>query len=212
VTHEALCADLTCTALSPGELGDAIGAQNAAANLDLNALTVSVTGGGSVASTDKTYACGNQCYGLHAPGSIVTLNAKAASGSTFLAWGGACAGNALTCKVTVNAESTVTATFSAGGGGGVGGGGGGGGGGTFTLSVSHTNPGTVTGTPAGKDQAIDCGAACSAKFAPGTAVTLTAVPPAGKAFVNGSGACSGTTPTCTVTMSANTSAKAVFTK
>ena len=48
VTHEALCADLTCTAPSAGEIGDAIGAQNTAANLDVNALTVSVSGGEQV--------------------------------------------------------------------------------------------------------------------------------------------------------------------
>ncbi len=42
ITHEALCADLTCTAPSPGELGDAIGAQNAAANIEVNALAVTV--------------------------------------------------------------------------------------------------------------------------------------------------------------------------
>ena len=60
VTHEALCADLTCTAPSPGELGDAIGAQNAAANLDVNALTVSVVGGGSVSSSDKIFGCAQQ--------------------------------------------------------------------------------------------------------------------------------------------------------
>ena len=45
VTDEALCADLTCTAPSPGELGDAIGAQNAAANLDVNALTAAPAAG-----------------------------------------------------------------------------------------------------------------------------------------------------------------------
>jgi hypothetical protein len=44
VTHEAPCADLTCAAPGPGELGDAIGAQSAAANLDVNALTVGITG------------------------------------------------------------------------------------------------------------------------------------------------------------------------
>lgn len=206
ITHEALCADLACNAPSPGEVGDAIGAQNVAANLDVNALTVGVTGGGSVSSSDKVFSCGAKCYGVYNPGSSVTLSAKPNSGFAFSMWGGACAGNASTCTVLLNAESSVTATFTAV----VGGGGGGGGGGstTYTLSVSTSNPGTVTSTPAG----IDCGKTCSAKYSPGSAVTLVATPPPGKAFVGWSGACSGSAPSCTVTLGADTKAQATFTK
>lgn len=125
ITNEALCADLTCTAPSPGELGAAIGAQNAAANVEVNALTVAVTGGGQVNSVDGTYACGNTCYGVYDPGSTITRTAKPNSGSSFVTWGGAYAGNVPTCTVVLNAESTVNATFAtvaAGGGGGGGGG------------------------------------------------------------------------------------------
>ncbi len=111
ITHEALCADGTCTAPSAGELGDAIGAQNAAANLQVNALNVNIVGGGAVSSSDKVIACGNKCYGVYAPGTTVTLTAKANSGNTFTGWTGSCAGAAATCTVTLNAESTVTATF-----------------------------------------------------------------------------------------------------
>jgi hypothetical protein len=215
ITHEALCADLTCTAPSPGELGDAIGAQNAAANIDVNALTVSVVGGGNVASSDKIYSCPNKCYGVYDPGTTVTLTAKASSGNSFSGWSGGCVGNALTCSVVLNAETLVTATFSAAAGGGAGGGGGGGGGGgaaQFTLSVGKTNVGTVTATPNGTDHALSCGNTCSAKFNQGTVVTLTATPPAGKAFANWAGACSGTVPTCALNIVGNASVQAVFTK
>jgi hypothetical protein len=194
-------------------LGDAIGAQNAAANLDVNALTVGVTGGGNVSSSDKTFSCPSKCYGVYAPGATVTLTAKANSGSTLAAWGGACAGNAATCTVAMNAESTVTASFVAapaqgGGGGGGAGGGGNGGASTFALSVSFGNVGTVSSAPAG----IQCNAACAASFAAGTVVTLTATPPGGLAFNSWGGACVGTQPTCTVTLSKNQSVKANFTK
>jgi hypothetical protein len=216
ITHEALCADLTCTAPSAGELGEAIGAQNAAANLDVNALSVTVAGGSNVQSSDKTFSCPNKCYGVYAPGATVTLTAKANSGSAFSAWSGACAGNAATCTVPMNAESTVTATFvtvAGGGGGGAGAGGGGGGGGAAPanakLSVSLGNPGLVTSA----DGAINCGAGCAATYAAGATVTLTATPLPGLAFVNWSGACSTAVgPVCTLTMSKDLAAKANFTK
>ena len=212
-THEALCADLTCTAPGAGELGNAIGAQNVAANIDVNALAVTIGGGGSVSSSDKVIACGSKCYGVYNPGTTVTLTAKANSGNTFTGWSGACLGNALTCTVTMNAAAAVTATFAApvaGGGGGGGGGGGVAAGGTgFTLSVTLANTGTVTSTPSG----INCGATCSAKYSSGTAVSLSALPPPGLAFQGWSGACTGLDPNgCKVTMNADTKVKASFSK
>ena len=55
--------------------------------------------------------------------------------------------------------------------------------------------GTVTSSPAG----INCGSACTAKFAPGTSVTLTAAPGAASTFGGWSGGgCSGTSTTCTL--------------
>ncbi len=196
VTHQALCADLTCTAPSPGELGNAIGAQNAAANLDVNALTLSVAGPGAVASSDNIFGCPSKCYGIYNPGTTITLTAKPNSGAVLSSWGGACAGNALTCSVTLNAESSVSATFLP----------------IYTLSVGRSNPGTVTATPAGIDRALDCGSNCSAKFVQGTIVTLTATPPAGKTFANWSGACSGTAPTCVLNIPKDTSVQANFNK
>lgn len=211
LTHEALCADVTCTAPSPGEVGDAIGAQNAAANLDVNDLTVAIVGNGGVSSTDKVISCANKCYGVYNPGAVVSLTAKANSGSTFSAWSGACTGAAATCNVTLDAAKWVSATFVAVVGGG-GGGGGGGGVAQFTVSVGRTNVGTVTASPAGTDRALNCGGTCSAKFNQGTAITLTATPPAGKTFVNWSGGCSGTAPTCSLTVNANVSVQAVFSR
>jgi hypothetical protein len=172
-----------------------------------------VTGGGNVSSSDKVFTCPTKCYGVYAPGSSVTLTAKANSGSTFAGWGGACAGNAATCTVAMNAESTVTASFvaapAAGGGGGGGAGGGAAGATSYTLSIGKTNTGSVSSLPSG----VDCGASCSAKFPAGTSVSLVATPPAGKPFVSWSGACSGVDPAgCTVTMNADTKVQATFSK
>ena len=204
VTHEALCADLTCTAPGPGELGDAIGAQNVAANVDVSALMVQVSGSGGVSSSDNVFSCPSKCYGIYSPGSTVTLTAKPNSGNTLTAWGGSCSGNALTCVVLVNAASSATATFAAVAGAG----GGGGGGASYTLSVGKSNPGTVVSTPSG----INCGTTCSAKYAAGNAVTLVALPAPDKTFLGWSGACTGFVESCTVVMNADTKVQAGFSK
>ena len=215
VTHEALCADLTCTAPAVGEIGDLLAVQMTGANVQPDALFISKIGNGTVSSGDKLMSCGSKCVQPYNAGTLVTLTAKASSGSTFAGWNGACAGTNATCTVPVNAATNVAATFALNVVTGGGGGGGGAGGTTtsFTLSVSSSNPGTITGTPAG-DKTINCGKDCSAKFNSGTVVTLTATPPAGKAFLGWTDAClaAGTNTTCTVTMTANKSAKASFSK
>ncbi len=76
-----------------------------------------------------------------------------------------------------------------------------------TLTVGKNGSGTVTSAPAG----IDCGATCSATYAPGTVVTLTAVAASGSTFTGWSGGgCAGTGP-CQVTVSGDTGIGATFT-
>jgi Divergent InlB B-repeat domain len=69
-------------------------------------LTTAVTGTGS--GTVSANPPGGPTY---AAGTIVTLTASPASGSTFAGWsGGGCSGTG-SCVVTMNANQTVTATF-----------------------------------------------------------------------------------------------------
>jgi len=77
---------------------------------------------------------------------------------------------------------------------------------TLTVNRAGTGSGTVTSDPPG----IDCGATCSASYASGTVVTLTARPDLVSIFNGWSGcdAVSGTT--CTVTMGAARSVTAHF--
>ena len=79
---------------------------------------------------------------------------------------------------------------------------------TFALTVSKAGTGTggVSSTPTG----ISCGATCTANFASGSSVTLTAAPLSGSSFTGWGGACSGSTSTCTVTMSAAQNVTASF--
>ncbi len=77
----------------------------------------------------------------------------------------------------------------------------------YALTVTRTGSGTVTSSPAG----IDCGTTCSANFAAGSAVTLTATPAAGSTFTGWTGSgCSGT-GACSLTMDAAKAVGAVFT-
>ncbi len=210
LTHEVTCGgDATCNIPQPGELGDLLVAQMAAANVAVPSMTVTVTGIGNVSSADKIITCGSKCSAVYALGAVVTLTATPGSKSVFSAWSGACNGATPTCTATINDALTTTATFVAAPATGGGGGGGGTGGTTqFTLSIGRSNVGTVSSDLPG----IDCGNACSAKFNAGTSVTLTATPPAGKTFVNWSGGCSGTNNVCTLPVNANVSVQAVFSK
>ena len=78
---------------------------------------------------------------------------------------------------------------------------------SFTLTVAKS--GTGTGTVASSPSGISCGTTCSASFASGTVVSLTATPDSGFTFAGWSGACSGT-GACSVTMDAAKSVSANF--
>jgi endoglucanase len=191
---------------SAGEIGDFISANMTAVNVqgDFINVTKSGTGGGNVDSADKRISCGSKCVSPYAAGTVMTLTAKANSGSTFSGWTGACTGTG-TCTVTVNGAGAVGAVFNAQA---PSGGGGGGTTSSFQLKVSVSNSGTVTSDIGG----INCGTVCQANYVAGTTVSLTATPPAGKTFASWSGACTGTAPSCTVTVNGSLSAKANFNK
>jgi hypothetical protein len=68
-------------------------------------------GSGSVSSIPAGIACGSICSDSFTQGSIVTLTAHAASGSTFARWSGAGCSGTVTCQITLNASAAITATF-----------------------------------------------------------------------------------------------------
>ena len=159
------------------------------------AVTRAGTGAGSVASSPAGINCGTDCSESYAVGTVVTLAATPAPGATFSGWSGAGCSGTEPCILTGNGSMVVNATFTATTPA------------TSTLTASKTGPGTITSSPPG----ISCGSACSANYSSGTVVTLTAVPASGARFTGWTGGCSGT-GTCTVTLNANMSVSAAFSK
>ncbi|MEO8459968.1 MAG: S8 family serine peptidase [Dokdonella sp.] len=76
----------------------------------------------------------------------------------------------------------------------------------FTVSLFGNGNGSVSSNPAG----ISCGTTCSRRFNSGTSVTLLATPTNGYAFAGWTGACSGSSTTCTVAMNQARTAFATF--
>src|SRR5512134_1086471 len=160
-------------------------------------LTVNLTGGGTgiVTSNPSGISCPGTCAADFATGITVTLTATPTNGSTFNGFSGAgCSGPSSSCTVAMVGNPTVTATFNAAPI-------------LFTLTVTKAGAGagTVSSDPPG---ITACSTTCSANFAPGTVVTLTATPQSGATFAGWSGACSGTA--CQVTMDANRAVTATF--
>ncbi|MCC6993022.1 MAG: hypothetical protein IT370_00195 [Deltaproteobacteria bacterium] len=156
-------------------------------------LTVSRGGAGTVTSSPLGIDCGADCTESYPYGTMVTLTASPAAGSSFAGWSGACAGTAPTCTVAMTTARSVSATFGPN---------------LYALTVvrAGAGAGVVTSSPAG----IDCGADCTEVYNYGTLVTLTASPQAGSQFAGWSGPCAGVAASCTVTMTAAQTVSASF--
>jgi len=160
-----------------------------------DALTVSLTGSGTVTSSPAGINCPTTCTAGFAPNTQVTLTAAAASGEFFAGWsGGSCTGTS-TCVVTVSAATNVSAAFNGG----------------IALTVALTGPGTgtVTSSPAGINCSAGSSTGCSADFAPNSQVTLSETPTGSDTFGGWTGACTGT-GTCSLTITAAANATATF--
>ncbi|MGE5204744.1 MAG: alkaline phosphatase family protein [Chlamydiota bacterium] len=79
---------------------------------------------------------------------------------------------------------------------------------TLTVKVSGGGSGTVTSQPKG----INCPTSCTASFSQGIKVTLTATPGSGSGLDLWGGACSGSVPTCSLTLNSNQTVSASFHK
>jgi hypothetical protein len=157
-------------------------------------FSLTIGGSGSVVSQPAGVNCSASCNADFAANTVLTLTSTPAANQSFTGWTGACAGSSTTCIVTMAQARTVGASFAPVTGA------------NFALSVSVSGSGSVVSNPAG----INCGSTCSANFASGTTVTLSATPAAGQVFSSWSGACAGAQPSCTVQLTQVRAAQAVF--
>ena len=106
------CAALLLQAIVVSACGGGSGG-NGASEGPRYELSVSISGGGRVSSQPQGIDCGTTCRAAFDAATSVTLTATPASGQRFAGWGGACAGSASTCTLTMDADRTASAQFQA---------------------------------------------------------------------------------------------------
>ena len=158
-------------------------------------LAIAYTGAGT-----GTVTCdGGQCLSSYPWGTTIMMTATPTADNLFGGWQGTCPGvTTNSCASPLTDNTSVTATFLAPPP-------------PATLTVTTAGAGTVTSNLGG----LNCGATCSTQVPSSTALILTATAAPGFTFTGWSGTgltCPGTTPTCPLRLTANTSVTASVSK
>jgi uncharacterized repeat protein (TIGR02543 family) len=153
-----------------------------------------ISDGGTVTSSaglgGSQIFCPPTCNALFRPSDVVTVIAHDANGFAFTQWSGDCSGTAAETTVAMSAERTCRAHFR-----------------PFELGVTVTGNGVVRVEELGEE----CAGGCT--FEPRReSVSLRAVPSLGWRFDGWSGACSGTNTFTTVSITADRSCTAAFSR
>jgi hypothetical protein len=143
-------------------------------------LTVNKAGNGAVASVPPGIDCGAACAAGYEPGTTVTLTATPDPGYRFKGWTGCPAVSGQACAVVVDQSLAIAAVFEPI---------------TYTVTVKTSGTGKVF-----SGSEISCGTGtlglCSARYPQGASVTLFRQ----GALAGWGGACSGTGPSCALTL------------
>ena len=154
------------------------------------AFSLAIAGPGSVTSDVPGLLCTRTCTTTWNAGTQLDLVATPAAGDRLVRWTGSCTG-AAACSVTVDQGAKVSALFAPA---------------TYRLTVSRAGRGTIRSARSG----ISCAPRCSSAFPSYVSVQLRATPAQGWRLRGWSGACRGSTALCSVPMTKNTKARAVF--
>lgn len=153
-------------------------------------FALTVTGPGTVTGDVPGLQCSQSCTTTWNRDTVLELAATPGSGAKLVRWGGACAG-ALSCRVTVADGAALSALFAPT---------------AYRMTVGVAGMGVVRSSRSG----ISCRPRCSASFSSYIPLRLTAKPAKGWRFRRWSGACRGTRPVCTLPMTSNSRARAIF--
>jgi hypothetical protein len=156
-------------------------------------ISLTVRGSGTVTSGDPGIDCSASCETDWDAGIPVTLDAEAADGMRLIRWEGACTGDSSLCELPMTGPVAVTAFFAPQ---------------TFPLTLSVGGRGTVTSP----FLAGACRTRCRLDATSYEPIRLGVKPAPGWRFKRWSGGCTHTRPTCTLPMSAASSARATFVK
>jgi hypothetical protein len=157
-------------------------------------VTLVGSGGGIVVSVPAGLSCTRSggsttgtCSASFSEGSALLLTATPAAQQFFGSWSGDCTGTTTTCSTTVGSSLSVQAAFLAPR--------------TVTITANGSGTGTVASLPPGINCTVNAGVAtgtCSAPFADGSSVTLTATPGTQQFFGAWSGGCASNSASCVV--------------
>ena len=189
--HEALCGWSTVFLFS------AVGCGSGPAGV-LPALRVeSDAAQGTVVSEPLGISCGSLCQAEFPIGTTLSLRALPAAGFEFDSWQGACRGQGNPCSLPLAESTTVSARFRAS---------------SPSHSLLLTKLGSGTGLVQSDSGGLSCGSTCSLQAGQGTVVTLRAQADRESVFAGFSGDCTGSEPTCTLTLDRDRSVVATFAK
>lgn len=153
-------------------------------------LALTISGSGRIAADVPGLLCSRSCSTAWNAGTRLALTAAAGPNAKFVRWGGACSGSSQ-CPVTVGESGGVTALFAPL---------------TYRLTVRITGRGAVRGGSA----EIACPGRCVSPVNSHTRVFLRASPATGWKLKGWTGGCRGKKALCTLPMTGNTTARAVF--
>jgi Divergent InlB B-repeat domain len=152
---------------------------------------LTISGPGRVVSDVPGLDCTQTCTTTWNAGTRLGLTPIPARGARLVRWSGACAGASQCFATAGEGASGATAVFAAA---------------TYRVSVRVSGRGSVRSSTPG----IACPGRCASQFSSYTPLRLSATPRRGWKLKGWSGACRGTRSTCTLPMSANASARAIF--
>jgi hypothetical protein len=164
-------------------------------------LSIGITGNGTAQAvwsppgalaTQTAVKCAASCSIPIDPGVLVEIDAIAGSGSALIGFTGDCTSTLSPCYLYVDASKAIAIAFA----------------GKPMLSVTVTGSGH--GTVTSSDGQLSCPTVCTDAVTAGSSLTLTAAPDTSSSFGGWSGACSGTQPTCTLSVTGATAARASF--